>query len=99
MKLNVILFGKNEAAVEYLFRWLATTLSSVCSSCEVDSLLIRRICPTNGDLWQGVARLTTSVSSKGSSGRPIRLCIRCARCAGSALGSPPETRACTSTKG
>jgi hypothetical protein len=57
MKLNVVLFGRNEAAIEYLYRWLATTLSSVCSSCEVDSVLIRRICPTNGDLWQGVARM------------------------------------------
>ena len=57
MKLNVILLGRNEPAVEYLFRWLATTLSSVCSSCEVNSMLLRRICPTNGDLWQGVSRL------------------------------------------
>jgi hypothetical protein len=57
MKLNVLLFGRNEAASEYLFRWLATTLSANCTGCAVDSMLIRRVCPTGGDFDQGVARL------------------------------------------
>jgi hypothetical protein len=45
MGLEIILLGESEAALDYLFRWLDATLSSVCYTCQTDSILIRRICP------------------------------------------------------
>lgn len=46
MGFEVILFGESEEALEYLFRWLSATLTSVCQTCASDTLLIRRTCPT-----------------------------------------------------
>jgi hypothetical protein len=59
MKLNVVLIGQSERAVEYGYRWLATTLENVCSTCSTDSVFIRRFCPSYGleDLWNGVVEL------------------------------------------
>jgi hypothetical protein len=60
MKLNVVLFSRTEKAMEYLFRWLETTLSSICAGCGVDSILVRRYCPnfdSNTSLWDGVAEM------------------------------------------
>ncbi|WP_373071416.1 hypothetical protein [Gemmatimonas sp.] len=45
MGLEVILLGESEAALDYLFRWLDATISSVCATCATDSILLRRICP------------------------------------------------------
>jgi hypothetical protein len=57
MKINLFLFGRSEAAVEYLFRWLAATLTGVCSSCATDSLMVRRYCGSTGNPWDGVAEM------------------------------------------
>lgn len=46
MGLEVILLGESEAALDYLYRWLDATLSSVCATCSTDTILVRRICPT-----------------------------------------------------
>jgi hypothetical protein len=45
MGFEVILLGESEAALDYLYRWLDSTLSSVCSTCSADTIAIRRICP------------------------------------------------------
>jgi len=45
MGLEVILLGESEAALDYLYRWLDATLSSVCATCSADTIAIRRICP------------------------------------------------------
>jgi hypothetical protein len=57
MKFNVIAIGRNEAALEYAFRWLGTVLSSVCSTCATERVMIRRLCPDVDDLWNGVTEL------------------------------------------
>lgn len=57
MKLNIIIFGRTNEATEYLFRWLASTLSSICSTCDTPSILIRRYCPSGVDLWDGAVQL------------------------------------------
>jgi hypothetical protein len=45
MALEVILLGTSEKSLEYLFRWLEATLSSVCATCETNTVLLRRYCP------------------------------------------------------
>lgn len=57
MKLNVSIFGRSNEATEYLFRWLAATLSGVCSTCSTSSIMIRRYCGIPEDPWDGVAQL------------------------------------------
>lgn len=65
MKFNVLLLGTSERSLEYLFRWLDATLTGVCSSCEQDSIMLRRYCPpgplsnppTDDELWDGVVLL------------------------------------------
>lgn len=57
MKINVFLFGRSEEATEYLFRWLAATLSGVCTTCASSSVLVRRFCGTVTDPWDGVAEM------------------------------------------
>ena len=58
MKMNVIAFARSERAMEYQFRWLEATLSTVCSTCETSSMWIRRWCPTDLEaLWDGIAEL------------------------------------------
>jgi hypothetical protein len=61
MGFEVILLAESEAAMDYLYRWLDSTLSSVCYSCQTDSILIRRICPegtvTAGTADEGVVEL------------------------------------------
>ncbi len=57
MKLNVTLFGLTNEATEYLFRWLSSVLSNVCSTCDTSSILIRRYCPAIEDPWDGVVQL------------------------------------------
>jgi hypothetical protein len=57
MKINVFLFGRTEEATEYLFRWLGSTLSSVCSTCASESILIRRFCGDVDNLWDGIAEM------------------------------------------
>lgn len=44
MGFEVILLAESEAGMDYLFRWLDATLSSVCSTCSADTILIRRLC-------------------------------------------------------
>jgi hypothetical protein len=52
MALEVILLGESEAALDYLYRWLDATVSSVCASCAADTIAIRRICPdVDPDDW------------------------------------------------
>ena len=57
MALNLFLFGRSEEAVEYLFRWLGSTLSGVCQTCVTDSVLIRRFCGSIENPEYGVAEL------------------------------------------
>jgi hypothetical protein len=57
MKVNVFLFGRNEQAVEYLFRWLGSVLTGVCATCATESLMLRRYCGSTGDLWDGVVEM------------------------------------------
>jgi hypothetical protein len=57
MKINVFLFGRSEEGVEYLFRWLASTLTGVCSTCATESILVRRYCGNVDDLWDGVVEM------------------------------------------
>jgi hypothetical protein len=57
MALNIMLFARSEPAMEYLFRWLSSTLNSVCATCATSSVLIRRFCGTTADPWNGVAQL------------------------------------------
>ena len=57
MAINLMLFARSEAAMEYLFRWLAATLTGVCATCSSDSILIRRFCGTTLDPWDGVVEL------------------------------------------
>ena len=45
MGFEVILLGESEAALDYLYRWLDATLSSVCATCATDTLVLRRTCP------------------------------------------------------
>jgi len=45
MGFEVILIGESERALDYLYQWLDSTVSSVCSTCTTDSILIRRFCP------------------------------------------------------
>jgi hypothetical protein len=44
MGFEVILIGESERALDYLYRWLDATLSSVCATCATDTILIRRYC-------------------------------------------------------
>lgn len=45
MGFEIILLGESERALDYLFRWLDATLSSVCATCATDTILLRRFCP------------------------------------------------------
>jgi hypothetical protein len=44
MGFEVILIGESERALDYLYRWLDATLSSVCATCATDTILVRRYC-------------------------------------------------------
>lgn len=58
MKLNVLAIARTEKASEYAFRWLASVLGNVCSSCATSSILVRRTCAeVTEDLWEGVAEM------------------------------------------
>ena len=66
MKLNLLAFARSERAMEYLFRWLEATLSTVCASCETSSMWIRRWCPTiSPTCGTGLSNCARSASSKG----------------------------------
>jgi len=45
MGFEVILIGESERALDYLYRWLDATLTSVCSTCSTNRILLRRYCP------------------------------------------------------
>lgn len=57
MKINIYLLGSTEESVEYLFRWLASTLSGVCGTCDLDSVLTRRFCGSVEDPWWGMVEM------------------------------------------
>lgn len=57
MSINLLLFGRTEDAVEYLFRWLASVMTGVCQTCVTDSILIRRFCGSTADPNKGLAEL------------------------------------------
>jgi len=44
MGFEIILIGESERALDYLYRWLDATLSSVCATCETNTILLRRFC-------------------------------------------------------
>lgn len=62
-KLNVILVGQNEPALEELFRWMESTLLNYCDPCGGSDAYVRTVCPPDGDpgfgLWRyrGIALL------------------------------------------
>lgn len=45
MAFEIFLFGTSERALDYLFRWLDATLSSVCATCATNTIMLRRFCP------------------------------------------------------
>lgn len=57
MAINLMLFGTTEESVDYLFRWLGSTLNAVCSSCETDTILIRRYCGSTATPEAGLAEM------------------------------------------
>ena len=57
MSLNMLLFGRTEEAVEYLFRWFASTMTGVCQTCATDSIVIRRFCGSTADPSKGMVEL------------------------------------------
>jgi hypothetical protein len=57
MAINLLLFGRTEEAVEYLFRWFAAAMTGVCQTCASDSILIRRFCGSTADPAKGIAEL------------------------------------------
>lgn len=57
MKINLLLVGTTEQAVEFLFRWLEATLSNVCSTCATSAIYFRRFCPVGSDKGEGVGEL------------------------------------------
>lgn len=44
MGFEVILLAESEAAMDYLYRWLDATISSVCATCATNTIMLRRIC-------------------------------------------------------
>jgi hypothetical protein len=54
MAFNVLLFGESESALEYGFRWLAGVLSAACSTCSLDTIMFRRICPSIANIEDGL---------------------------------------------
>ena len=50
MGFEIILIGESERALDYLYRWLDATLSSVCATCETNTILLRRFCIDPADL-------------------------------------------------
>ncbi|MCD6056572.1 MAG: hypothetical protein K0R44_44 [Thermomicrobiales bacterium] len=59
MKLNVLVLGLSERALDHAFNWLAGRLGNACATCATSSLLLRRFCPDSEEenLWSGVAEL------------------------------------------
>lgn len=59
MKLNVLVLGLSDRALEYAFHWLSNRLGNVCASCATSSVLLRRFCPDtpSENLWTGVSEL------------------------------------------
>lgn len=58
MKINLLLLASSERSLEYLYRWIESSLTNVCATCETDSMYIRRFCPDPGvDPGEGVAEL------------------------------------------
>lgn len=58
MAINVMLLGRSDEALEHLFRWLESTLNSVCDQSSSVDMLIRRFCPeVIGDPWWGIGRV------------------------------------------
>lgn len=64
MALNVILVGASERGLNYLFRWLESTLLACCDPCDKPSLFIREFCP-EGDLDEGIGRADGVVLLEG----------------------------------
>lgn len=48
MGIEMLLIAETEKAMEYLYQWFDATISSVCSTCKTDTILIRRYCPDAG---------------------------------------------------
>jgi hypothetical protein len=60
MAFNVTLVGKSARGLNYLFRWLESTLLASCSPCETNSLWFREHCPdgyTATLLEEGLCRM------------------------------------------
>ena len=65
MSLNLLLFGRTEEAVQYLFDWLSSTFTGVCNTCASDSLLIRRFCGSTENPTKGIAELRNVGQTRG----------------------------------
>lgn len=63
--INVILMARSEEGMEYLFRWLGSTLMSHCSPCGTSNLLFRRFCGEAADPERGVGEQRNVGLSRG----------------------------------
>lgn len=67
-KMNVILHGSSERGLEYLFRWLESTLLNSCgTNCGTQFAWIRQVCPNDPSVTpqEGVARAERVVLLEG----------------------------------
>lgn len=69
MKMNVLMFARSEQGMNALYDWLENLLYSVCATCSVDSILVRRECPpivnTGDSLWQGAVEMREVALTEG----------------------------------
>jgi hypothetical protein len=57
MAFNVVLVGGSERGLNYLFRWLESTLLSCCDPNDNPSLYLREYCTASADLTDGLAHV------------------------------------------
>lgn len=67
MKINVMLIGKTDRGLNYLFRWLEQTLLTTCGPCGSKELWVREFCPENAitNRNEGLAQLGDVVLLEG----------------------------------
>lgn len=57
MKLNLFAVANSEAGMQYLMDWLSSQLIGMCGGCGDDTMLFRRFCGSESDLWNGVGEM------------------------------------------
>lgn len=66
-KMNVLVVGGSAAALEEMFRWLEQTLMDCCDPCGGGDMLLRTVCPPDGDPDFGVYRVKAAALTEGVS--------------------------------